>query len=485
MNETLSARFQAHAGVVAGSRILSDGRPFDVEDPSTNSIVTSLTAAGPELVASAVTDALQAFKQAWGATPLAQRGRTLHNIARLLRERRSELATIEAVDAGIPLSMGLMDVEVAARYFEFYAGIADKVGGASIPLSGGLVDYTLREPWGVCGVIVPFNFPLQQISRSVAAALATGNTVVLKSSERSPLTATAIAELAVEAGLPPGAFNVVHGFAETGEALVMHEDVAHLTFTGSRGVGGRVMELCSRRVAPVCMELGGKSAQIVLSRAKLAVAAKTIAGTMFRSAGQACSAGSRVLVLPELHDELRELLVDEAQNLRVGEATAAGTEVGPLISGEQRDRVLEYVARAEEDGAQVVTGGDPGSRLPRGNFVLPTVIDNVAPGAELSQTELFGPVLGISTITDMDEAIRIANSSQFGLVAGIWTDDVAEALAAASQLEVGQVFVNNYGTGGGVEMPFGGRKGSGFGREKGLAAVDSYTQVKNVCIAVA
>lgn len=485
MTDTISARFPAHAAVVAGRRLDPRDEDFDVEDPSTNSTLTSLTSASGDVVDVAVANALAAFKGEWHETSLAERGRVLQNIARTLRDRKPELAAIESLDAGIPLSMALMDVEVAARYFEFYAGVADKIGGESIPLSKDLVDYTLKEPWGVCGIIVPFNFPLQQISRSVAVALATGNTVVVKSSERSPLTATVLAELAVGAGLPPGAFNVVHGFAATGEALVNHHEVAHLTFTGSRAVGGRVMELCSQRVAPVCMELGGKSAQIVLSRSRLAAAAKTIASIMFRTAGQACSAGSRVLVLPELRDELRELLIQEAKSLRVGVAADAQTEVGPLISAAQRDRVLALVANAELAGAEVVIGGAPGSDHPRGNFVLPTVIDNVATDAELSQTELFGPVLGISTVIDMDEAIEVSNSSEFGLVAGIWTDDVGQALAAAPRLEVGQVFINNYGAGGGIEMPFGGRKGSGFGREKGLLAIDSYTQIKNVCISVA
>ena len=483
-SKRLTDRFRPHAAVIAGRRVDAAGRELEVEDPSTNAVVAMLTAADEDLVASAVAEARVAFRGAWRATPLAERGRILNNIARSLRARAAELAAIEAVDAGIPITLAMGDVEVAARYFEFYAGIADKVGGDVVPVPGAMVDYTLNEPWGVCGVIVPFNFPLQQIARSAAAALATGNTVVVKASERSPLIATLLAELAVEAGLPPGAFNVIHGFGNTGEALVRHEDVAHVTFTGSRAVGERVMELCAQRVAPICMELGGKSAQIVLGRSRLEVAAKTIAGIMFRTAGQACSAGSRVLVLPELHDELRDLLVREAESLRVGEAGDPATDMGPLISAAQRDRVLDQVASAAKGDAEILTGGAPGDRHPRGNFILPTVIDNVSPDAELSRTELFGPVLGISTITGIEEAIEISNATEYGLVAGIWTDDVSAALAAAPHLEVGQVFVNTYGVGRGDEMPFGGRKGSGIGREKGLAAIRSYTQVKNVCIAV-
>jgi aldehyde dehydrogenase (NAD+) len=477
---------QSHAAWIDGCEVADASfETLEVRDPSTGEALLGMQVAAPDVVASAVESAGAAFAGAWGAVEPLERSRLLLRIAEGIRSQADLLAQIEAIDAGIPVAIARSDAHVAARYFEFYAGLADKFGGETIPLDSAHLDYTLHQPWGVCAVVAPFNFPLQQISRSLAPALAMGNAVVLKASERSPLCAGWLAWICGEAGLPPGAFNIVHGAAATGEALLAHEGIAHVTFTGSRAVGSAVMALCARRVVPLTLELGGKSAQIVLGEAQLEAAATAIAGVMFRTAGQACSAGSRVLVREDLHERLADLLVERAEALRVGRATEEGVEVGPLISPEQRDRVLAHVdAATGSGGAELRTGGAPAAgTLPAGgNFVLPTILDRVDPQAAISRNEVFGPVLAITPVRDVAHALALANDSEFGLVAGVWTSDVGEALSLARDLEVGQVFVNNYGSGGGVELPFGGRKGSGFGREKGIEALAGYTQLKNVCV---
>lgn len=489
MTETTMAEFsfRPHAAWVDGEASSDDRLDiFEDRDPSTDAPLLELQVADRSLVDAAVASASAAFKQRWRGVLPAERGRIARQIAHELLTHRDELALLESLDAGVPLSMARADVDVAARYFEFYAGMADKYAGEVIPLGESFLDYTLREPWGVCGIIVPFNFPLQQISRSLSVALCAGNTVVLKSSERSPLVATAMARICHDAGLPHGVFNVVHGMSATGEALIDSPEVAHVTFTGSRVVGALIMARCAKRVVPVTMELGGKSAQIVLDERLIDQSCLAIASVMFRTAGQACSAGSRILVREDLKQRVVQRLTDLASSLRVGPATLADTEVGPLISSAQQARVLAAVETARTEGAQLKTGGAPGAddATRQGHFVLPTVLDDIAPSARLNVDELFGPVLGITGVKDAEEALRLANESPYGLVAGVWTRDINEALSLARDLEVGQVFVNNYGAGGGVELPFGGRKDSGFGREKGLEALSGYTQVKNVCVKI-
>jgi len=458
---------------------------FESYDPSTGRVLAVVARAGAADVDLAVRAARRALASPeWGGLAPAQRGRVLNRIAARLRERAEELAALESRDNGKPLRQSRADIQVAARYFEFYAGVADKIMGETIPLGPGYVDFTLREPIGVSAQIVPWNYPIQISSRGVAPALAAGCAVVLKPSAEAPLTAIRLGEIALECGLPAGALNVVTGTgAEAGAALVAHSEVDQITFTGSVDVGTGVAKAAAENVVPVVMELGGKSPNIVFADADLEATTQVVANAIFQNAGQTCSAGSRLLVERKAHDELVERLVARARTMRVGPGIE-DPDMGPIISQRQLEQVERYVALGRAEGGTVVAGGrrpdDP--RLRAGWFFEPTLIDGVGNDRRVAQEEIFGPVLSVITFDDVAEAAELANRSRYGLVAGVWTRDMSKALALATAVKAGQVFVNTYGAGGGVELPFGGYRKSGYGREKGLEALRSYTQVKNVCI---
>jgi aldehyde dehydrogenase (NAD+) len=472
--------------IIDGQRVsASDGTTFEVYDPSSGDVLASVAKASRADVRRAVQSARAALEsKAWARITPAERGRLMFRIAQAIRDRAGELASLESRDNGKPLRQARTDVEVAARYFEFFAGVADKIMGRTIPLGPGFLDYTLREPIGVSAQIIPWNYPIQIGARGVAPALAAGCTVVLKPAEEAPLTALQLGEIALSCGLPPGVLNVIPGMGpEAGAALASDPDINQITFTGSVEVGVLVAKMAADNIVPVVMELGGKSPNIVFADADLDLTVQGVANAIFQNAGQTCSAGSRLLVERKAHDEIVERLTGRAKTMRIGPGLS-DPDLGPIISKKQLETIEGYVRIGGEEGADIVFGGrrpaDPA--LGRGFFYAPTLIDRVSPDMRIAQEEIFGPVLSIITFDDLEEASEIANRSQYGLVAGIWTRDINKALALASRIKVGQVYVNTYGAGGGVELPFGGYKKSGYGREKGLESLASYTQVKNVCI---
>ena len=463
----------------------SDRTTTAVVNPSTGRVLATVAKATAADIDAAVAAAHRALEsKAWGGIAPAERGRILQRIAQKLRDRADELARLESEDNGKPLSQARTDVQVAARYFEFYGGVADKIMGHTIPLSAGLLDYTVREPIGVSAQIVPWNYPIQISARGIAPALAAGCSVVVKPSSEAPMTALHLGAIALECGLPPGVLNVVPGSGtEAGAALASHPDINQLTFTGSVEVGIAVAKMAADNVVPVVMELGGKSPNIVFADADMNVTVKTVANAIFQNAGQTCSAGSRLLVERKAHGPFVEHLAAHATKMRVGPGIE-DPDMGPIISRRQLDTIEQYVQIGKQEGAAVAAGGTRPAHLAEsgGFYFQPTLLDGVKPDMRVAQEEIFGPVLAIIEFDDLEEAATIANRSQYGLLAGVWTRDINKALALASRIKAGQVYVNSYGAGGGVELPFGGYKKSGYGREKGLEALTSYTQVKNVCI---
>ena len=471
--------------LIGGERVPAlDGERFGVVDPSTGDPIAEVPRGKAADVDRAVGAARAAFGS-WRRTAPAERGRLLTACARQLREEAGTLASLGALDGGLPLPAVERDVEAAARYFEFYGGLADKIGGDVVPLGEEFLDYTEREPWGVCAVILPYNSPFQILARSLAPALAAGNVVVAKAAEQAPLGPLLLAEALERAGLPPGTLNVVTGFgAESGARLVGHEDVDRITFTGSESTGRLVMEAAARNLTPVTLELGGKSPQIVFADADLELASQTVVDSLVWSAGQVCSAGTRLLVERSVRDEVVAAVVDRMAATRIGPALQ-GPDMGPLISAQQRDSVLAAIGAADAAGARLLTGGATAPDTGTGGFyVSPTVFDRVEPGSALAQEEIFGPVLAVMDFATEDEAVALADGTRFGLIAGLWTRDVSRAHRVARELRCGQVYVNTYGAGTGIELPFGGFKRSGIGREKGVAGYLEYTQVKNICIKV-
>jgi aldehyde dehydrogenase (NAD+) len=472
--------------IIDGARVgASDGATFDVYDPSSGDLLATVAKATKADVDRAVQAAHAALEsKAWGGAAPAERGRIMIRMAQAIRDQAEDLATLESRDNGKPLRQARTDVQVAARYFEFFAGIADKIMGHTIPLGPGFLDFTVREPIGVSAQIVPWNYPIQIGARGVAPALAAGCAVVLKPSSEAPMTALRLGEIAMACGLPPGVLNVVPGTGgEAGVALASHPDINQLTFTGSVDVGIAVAKMAAENVVPVVMELGGKSPNIVFADADLDLATAGVSTAIFQNAGQTCSAGSRLLVERKAHAALVERLAARAKSMRIGPGVS-DPDMGPIISKRQLETIEGYVKIGAGEGATIAAGGHrpADASLGRGYYFQPTLLDGVSAGMRVAQEEIFGPVLAIIAFDDIEEAIAIANRSQYGLVSGVWTRDINKAMAVSSRIKAGQVYINTYGAGGGVELPFGGYKKSGYGREKGLESLASYTQVKNVCI---
>jgi aldehyde dehydrogenase (NAD+) len=463
----------------------STGRTFSSINPTTGRALAEIAEGGEEDIDRAVRAARQAFDDSeWTRMDARERGRILYRIAEGIEARADELARLETLDNGKPVREARMfDIADSIDCFRYYAGWADKIEGEVLPIPGPYLNYTRREPIGVCGQIIPWNYPLQMAAWKVAPALACGNTVVLKPAEQTPLTALELARIAHEAGLPPGVLNVVPGFGETaGAALVRHPEVDKIAFTGSTAVGKIIQREAAGTLKRVSLELGGKSPNIVLADADLEAAIRGASAAIFYNTGQACTAGSRLLVDESIRDEFVGKLRARAEKLQPGDPLDPKTRLGPLVSQEQLDRVLGYVEQGRTEGAELILGGER-ARVDGGDgyFLPPTIFDRVSPDMTIAREEIFGPVLAVTSFRDMDEAIEIAHRTEYGLAAAVWTRDVTKAHRVAHALRAGTVWVNMYhrlDTG----SPFGGYKQSGYGRELGKHALDMYTQVKSVWV---
>jgi aldehyde dehydrogenase (NAD+) len=431
----------------------------------------------------AVASSRGAFEGSWGKLAAAERGRLLTRMGQLVHQHAEELATLEARDVGKPLTQARNDAKALARYFEFYAGAADKLHGQTIPYQNGYTVLTLREPYGVTGHIIPWNYPMQIFGRSVGASLAVGNACVAKPAEDASLAILRLAHLAIEAGFPPGALNVVTGLgSEAGQALAEHKGINHISFTGSGPTGTRVAQAAAVNHVPVTLELGGKSPQLVFADADFDAAIPAIINAIIQNAGQTCSAGSRVLVERTRYEELKQRLADKFEKL-VAAPAMADRDLGPLISDKQQKRVWEFVSQAQGEGLEVLAQGQVDEAAPEtGFYQAPLLLACTKRESSLFQQEIFGPILLITPFEDEDEALSLANATPYGLVAGVWTRDGARQMRLARSIASGQVFINNYGAGGGVELPFGGYKASGHGREKGFEALYGFTQLKMIAM---
>jgi aldehyde dehydrogenase (NAD+) len=475
---------ETQPAIIGGEPVATDEQ-IAVVDPATGAAFAATAACGADEVDAAVSAARAGLDGGWRRTTAAERGALLRGVARAIEGDAEELSRLESLDTGKPLSQARADVAVAARYFDFYASAAEGLAGATLAGARGTFAYTLREPWGVTAHVIPWNYPLQIFGRSAAAALAMGNCCVVKPAEEAPLTVLRVADLAIEAGFPPGALNVVTGYGETtGAALTNHAGVDHISFTGSVEVGKIISHAAAEHVIPVTMELGGKSPNIVFADADLERTIPAVVNAILQNGGQTCSAGSRLLVQEPVHRAVVDLVRERFAATTIG-SPVEDPDLGPLISAVQRERVLGFTGWAREH-ARVEFGGSAltGGRFGDGFFVEPTLVDDVDPASSFAQQEIFGPVLAVTPFSTVDEAIELANGTDYGLVAGVWTTDVSTALRMSRDVVAGQVFVNTYGASGGVELPFGGFKQSGHGREKGAEGLRGFGQVKTSVIAL-
>jgi aldehyde dehydrogenase (NAD+) len=475
----------AQGFVMNGQRVTGAGQTIAVVNPATGKEMGSVPDCTGAEIDAAVRAAHQTFESdAWRRMPPADRGRLLSAFAKVIRDNEKLLAELETADVGKPLNQALNDVRTTARYFEYYGGLADKVQGATIPVRWGALDFTLREPFGVSAQIIPWNFPLAMAARGIAPALAAGNCVVAKPAEDASLSVLKLAELAIEAGFPDNAFNVVTGYGATaGASLVGHPLVRHVTFTGSVRTGTAVMKTAADGIKPVSLELGGKSPNIVLDDADLALSAEVIARSILINAGQTCNSCPRLLVHESVQQALTQSLKERFRSLKIGDPME-NPDLGPLVSARHRQNVERYVELAHEQGGVVSRYGvtPAATHLAGGYFVLPTIVEGVVKEHAIFSEEVFGPVLAITSFRDVDEAVALANASDYGLNAGIFSKSMANVMPLMQRLNAGMIYVNGYGAGGGVEVPFGGFKKSGIGREKGVDAILNYTQVKSVTV---
>lgn len=460
------------------------GKTIAMIAPADGQAFASIAAGNAEDIDLAVAAARAALETgAWGRLNATERGRLLMKVSRLVDENAEELAQLEARDTGKPMKQARADIVAVSRYFEYYGGAADKVHGDTIPFLEGYLVNTLYEPLGVTAHIIPWNYPGQMFGRTVAPALAMGNATVIKPAEEACMVPLRLAELCAEAGFPEGAVNLVPGLGEeAGAALSNHRGIDFISFTGSPEVGTLIQIAAAKNHIGCTLELGGKSPQIVFGDADLPAAVQTVANAIVQNAGQTCSAGSRVLVERRIWDRFMADLATRFAQIRAG-TPEMDLDLGPVISAGQKNRIAAMLARAEGAGAKILVQGEVATNTPAdGFFVRPTIYHEVSPISELAQQEVFGPVLAAMPFDTEEEAIRLANGTDFGLVAGVWSGDCSRAIRVARKVRAGQLFVNGYGAGGGIELPFGGMKKSGHGREKGFEALYEFGAMKTLVV---
>ena len=480
----IAAATPLYLNLVGGKRVpAADDRTIDVVCPSDGTLFAAIARSGAADVDAAVKAARAAFEGAWGRLTATERGRLLMKLADAVAARVDELGALESQDTGKPIGQGRADMVATARYFEFYGSAADKVHGETIPFLNGYTVAVVRDPHGVTGHIVPWNYPAQIFGRSVGASLACGNACVVKPAEDAGLSLIRIAELALEVGFPEGVLNVVSGLGEeAGAALASHPGIDFISFTGSPEVGTLIQAAAARNHIGCTLELGGKSPQLVFADADLGEAAPVLVKAIVQNGGQTCSAGSRLLVERPAYDDVVGAVAERFAKVTAGPHDR-DLDMGAMVNADQKRRVEGFAARAREAGVPMIAEGRVVADAPKGGYyVKPTLFGPVPRGNDLACEEVFGPVLSVIPFEDEADAIRLANGTPYGLVAGVWTGDARRSMRVARAMRCGQVFVNAYGAGGGIELPFGGVKKSGHGREKGFEALYEFSASKTIVV---
>lgn len=460
------------------------GKTFESINPATGEAYATVAEAGAEDVDLAVKAARAAFESGpWAEMAPSERGRLLYKAAQKLWENLDRLAEIESTDNGLPINeTKYIAMPATIDVLEFYAGLANKIQGETLSSPGNRFNYTLREPVGVVGAIVPWNFPLMLTMWKLAPALAAGNTIVIKPAEQTPISVLEMVKIFQEAGIPDGVINVVPGFGPTaGQALVTHPGVDKVAFTGSTETGRLIMQAASNTLKPISLELGGKSPNIIFEDADIESAVNGSMFGIYFAQGQVCAAGSRLFVQESIYDKFMSEYVSKVQKIRIGDPLNPATQMGPQVSEEQLERIEYYVNAGLEEGAKIVIGGERNKQAGSGYYYTPTIFENVSNDMKIAQEEIFGPVVSVIRFKDEEDVLKKANDTIYGLASGIWTNDLKRAHRMARKLKAGTVYVNTYNMLDST-APFGGVKQSGFGRELGVHAMDLYTQIKHVWV---